>query len=229
MARVIIRNKALKLRQKGKSINEISLELKIPKSTVSVWCRNIRLTPMQIRRLADKQESGSYKGRMKFLERIREKRISQIKKLREKGLREVGTIDKRDLFIAGTAIYWSEGVTAPTGDEASFSNSDPRMVLFMMNWFKSVCGISNDQFAIQIRINIIYKDNIREIENFWSETLKIPLEQFTKTIIIKTKLKKVYPDCNNYYGTIRVKIRRGTLLRRRIDGWIDGLIRKTKK
>lgn len=43
MARTVEKNKALKLRQKGKSINEIAKILDIPKSTISVWCRDIQL------------------------------------------------------------------------------------------------------------------------------------------------------------------------------------------
>ena len=78
MTRTLEKNKALKLRQKGKSINEIATKLNIAKSTVSSWCRNIRLGTEQIERLAKRQESGSYKGRMKFLERIRNKRIKEV-------------------------------------------------------------------------------------------------------------------------------------------------------
>jgi len=225
MARIIEKDKALKLRQKGESINEIAKRLDIPKSTVSVWCRDIQLTPNQIARLTKKQESESYKGRVKFLERIRKERLDQVSKLREEGLREIGKISKRDLFIAGIAMYCSEGVTSSNSDEVSFSNSDPGMILLMLKWFKEVCSVLNNQVVIQIRVNKIHKHRIKEIENYWSNLTKIPLSQFTKTILIKSKSKKVYPEGDTYYGTIRIKIRRGTQLRRKINGWIEGLTR----
>ena len=82
MANILVKNKALNLRRRGKSISEIAEILNAPKSTIGVWCRNIKLGKKQIDRLAKRQESGSYKGRMKFLEIVRKERISQIKKLR---------------------------------------------------------------------------------------------------------------------------------------------------
>jgi len=225
MARIIGKNKALKLRQKGESINEIAKRLNIPKSTISIWCRNIQLTSKQIQRLIRKQESGSYKGRMKFLEGARKKRIEEVAKLKRDGLREISKISKRDLFVAGTAMYVSEGVTSPNSDETSFSNSDPRMIRLMLKWFKEICGILDNRVVIQVRVNKIHECRIKEIENYWSNLTKIPQKQFTKTILIKSESKKIYPKSDTYYGTIRIKIRRGTQLRRKINGWIEGLIR----
>jgi len=224
MARIIEKNKALRLRKEGKSINEIAAKLNIAKSTVSSWCRNIQLGPEQIKRLAKRQESGSYKGRMKFLERLRKERIKEVVLLRKQGIKEIGKLSRRDLFIGGVAMYWSEGVTSLGKDEVSFSNSDPKMVLFILKWFKEICGILNNQFAIQIRINKIHKHRVKEVEEYWSKITGIPLSQFTKTILIKSKSKKIYPNYHSHYGTIRVMVHQGTRLRRRINGWIEGIV-----
>lgn len=225
MANIIEKNKALKLRAKGKSISEIAEKLNVPKSTVGVWCRNIKLGKEQIKRLTKRQESGSYKGRMKFLERIRKDRLFQTKKLKQEGLDEIKYINKRDLFIAGIAMYLSEGATSESNEEVSFTNSDFRTVLFMKKWFMNICGVSNDRFIIQIRINKIHKNKIDDAENYWSKTIGVPLNQFSKTILIKSKSKKIFPKNNIYYGTIRLKIKKGTQLRRKINGWIEGLLR----
>lgn len=174
--------------------------------------------------MAKRQKSGSYKGRMKFLERIRRERLEQVSKLKIEGVQEVGSINKRDLFIAGIAMYWSEGVTSPNSDEVSFSNSDAKMVLLMKRWFEDICRVQSNQIIIQVRVNKVYGHKTREIENYWSELTGLPLSQFTKTILIKSRLKKIYPKNSIYYGTIRMKIRRGTQLRRKINGWIEGLI-----
>lgn len=48
MAKSKEKNKALKLRQQGESIKKIAKKLKIAKSTISLWCRDIELTPEQI-------------------------------------------------------------------------------------------------------------------------------------------------------------------------------------
>ena len=165
MANITKKEEAVKLRLKGKSITEISEKLNAPKSTIGVWCRNIKLGKKQIKRLADRQVSGSYRGRMIFLERIRSKRLLQTKKLKEEGLSEVKNISKRDLFIAGIGMYLSEGATSECSEEVSFTNSDFRTVLFMKRWFMEICGITIDRFIMQIRINKSHKDKIKSVEN----------------------------------------------------------------
>lgn len=223
MARFIEKNKAFKLRKRGRSINEIAAKLNIAKSTVSSWCRNIQLGLEQIERLAKRQESGSYKGRMKFLERIRKERIKEVALLRKQGIKEIGKLSKRDLFISGVAMYWSEGYTYSGGEQVGFTNSDPKMILLMLRWLKEICKVSDDNVSLQVKINKIHKDRIKEVENYWSNLTKIPVGQFNKTVLIKSKTKKIYPNSNAHYGTLRVTIRQGTRLRRKIAGWIEGL------
>ncbi len=228
MARFIEKNKALKLRKRGRSINEIAAKLNIAKSTVSSWCRNIQLGPEQIERLAKRQESGSYKGRMKFLERIRKTRIEEVTRLRKEGLKEIGKLTRRDLFIGGVAMYWSEGYTYSGGEQVGFTNSDPRMVLFMLKWFKEVCKITDDRFALQVKINKIHKNRAKEVENYWSKLTKISLSQFNKTVLIKSRVKKVYLNSDAHHGTLRITVCQGTKLRRKINGWIVGLTKDIK-
>jgi len=225
MANTLKKNKALVLRRRGRSITEISERLDVPKSTVGVWCRNFKLGKKQIDRLAKRQESGSYKGRMRFLEKIRSERLFETRKLKEEGLKEVSSIKRRDLFVSGIAMYLSEGSTSESNEEVSFTNSDFRTILFMKKWFMDICGISEDRFIIQIRINKAHRNKVRDAENYWSKITGVPLNQFTKTILIDSKSKKVYPKDNVYYGTIRLKVRQGTKLRRKINGWVEGLLK----
>ncbi len=226
MARIIEKEKAIRLRLKGKSINEISGILNLPKSTVSFWCRNIRLGPTQIERLAKRVKSGSYKGRIKFLEKIRRERIEEVEVLRKEGIKEIGKLSKRDLLIVGVAMYWSEGYTYSSGNQVGFTNSDPRIILIILIWFKKICGVSNDRISLQVKINNVHRNRIKKVENYWSKLTKIPLKQFNKTVLIKSKVKKVYSNHDIYYGTLRITIRQGTKLRRKINGWIEGLVRR---
>lgn len=124
---------AQELRQKGKSIGEIAELLGMQKSgTISKWCRDITLSPDQIEVLSKKQKSGSYKGRIIAVENLRRKRLKEVSLLKEKGLKEIGKINRRDLLVCGAGIYWSEGETCPTSDNVCFTNSDPKMVMLML-------------------------------------------------------------------------------------------------
>ncbi|MFA6189909.1 MAG: hypothetical protein WC711_00105 [Candidatus Staskawiczbacteria bacterium] len=225
MAKTLEKNKALTLREKGRSIGEISELLNIPKSTVGVWCRNLKLGKKQIERLAKRQKSGSYKGRLKYLENVRRNRIFQTEKLKREGLDDIKSINKRDLFVAGIGMYLSEGATSDSNEEVSFTNSDYRTVLFMVRWFNEICEVKNDRFIIQIRINKAHKNRVAKVESYWSKIINVSLSQFSKTVLIKSKSKKIYPKDNVYYGTIRLKIRQGTQLRRKINGWVEGLLK----
>jgi len=226
MAKSIMKKvQARKLRRQGLSIREIAKKLDMHKSgTISMWCRDISLTPKQIERLIKKQKSGGIKG----AEKLRQRRIEEVKMLKEKGIREIGRLSRRDLFIAGVAIYWSEGYTYKNGDQVGFTNSDPKMILLMLKWFKEICKISKERFSLVVRINEIHKNRVKEIENYWSNLTGIPLRQFNKTVLIKSKTKKIYPNPEDYFGTLRIVIRRGTRLRRKIHGWIEGLTKEIK-
>lgn len=69
---------AISLRQRGKSLKDISEALKISKSSASLWCRNVTLTNKQIDSLNQRWLMGTYRGRLKgamFNKEMRQKKI----------------------------------------------------------------------------------------------------------------------------------------------------------
>ncbi|PJA64121.1 MAG: hypothetical protein CO160_00290 [Candidatus Portnoybacteria bacterium CG_4_9_14_3_um_filter_43_11] len=171
----------------------------------------------------EKQISGSYEGRLRAVEKIRQKRQTEVELLRKEGIKEIDKLNKRDLLVAGIAMYWSEGYTAPSNYDVGFTNSDPKMILFMLEWFKNCCKISIDRFSLRVGINKIHKKRVKEVEKYWSDLTEIPLSQFNKPSLKKTETKKIYENYNEHFGTLRIKVRKGTRLRRKIDGWIEGI------
>jgi len=222
MAKFKEKNQALALRKTGESIGEIADKIGVSKSIVSLWCRDIALTKQQIDSLHKKMMSGSYKGRMIYLEKARSRRKEESLRLLNEGMQEMGRVNERDLFVAGAALYWAEGTKASSNEQTAFSNSSPQMILFILEWFKKICGVSKHRFTIQIRINKVHRNRVKKVEQYWSHVTGLPMKQFTKTILINTIAKKVYSN-NDHYGTVRVSIRSGTQLRRKIIGWIEGL------
>ena len=224
MANIIKKLQAQEFRRKGWSISEIAKKLNMHKGgSISKWCQDIVLTKEQIERLVAKQESGSYRGRIIATEKIRKQRLREVELLRREGLKEVGKLNKRDLFITGVAMYWSEGYTYSGGEQVGFTNSDPRMILFILEWLEKICGVSKNNISLQVKINKIHKNRIKKVEYYWSNLTKIPPDQFNKTVLIKSKVKKVYSNPDSHYGTLRITVRQGTKLRRKINGWIEGL------
>jgi predicted transcriptional regulator len=221
MAKFKEKIEARKLRKDGLSIWEIAQKLKISKSTVSYWCRDIQLTEIQIQKLFKKQLSASYIGRIKALEKKRAIRLASIETLKQEGISEIGKLKKREFFLAGLGVYWGEGYKSLT--TAAVVSSNPKIILFMIKWFRETCGVSPKDFILRVGLNEAFSDRIKKIERHWSIITGISNRQFTKTTLIKTKIKKVYSNPDEYFGTLRISIRRSSRLQRKILGWLEGL------
>jgi len=221
MAKSKEKNQALKLRQQGKSMKEIAEEVGISKGTVSLWCRDIQLTPEQMKKLCSRRIECGHKGRMKGARMQYERRLQRIVDGKSDGLGRLKALTKRDLLIAGLALYWGEG--SKKNRRVKFVNSDPEVIKFIMRWFREVWKISEDRFAPSVGINEIHRHRVEDVEKYWSEVARIPAEQFRKTTLIKAKSKKIYKNFDVHYGTLSVDIRRPAEIYYRIMGLIDAL------
>ncbi len=68
------------------------------------------------------------------------------------------------------------------------------------------------------QLNIYPQQNNQKIKKFWSDLTGIPLQNFNKSFI--KPLNKEYKKNNLYYGTIRIKVLKGTDMRIQTFGWI---------
>lgn len=222
MAKIKQKEQVIKLRKQGLSIRDISQRLETPKSTVSYWCRDIKLSKSQIEKLAKSQEHASMKSILKLAEINRNKRIVATKKFTALGISDVCNITNRDLFMVGLALYWGEGYKKGS-QELGFTNSDPEIIKIFIKWLQTIYAIKLPDLIMRVSINNIHKNREVAVLKYWSCVTKVPVSQFTKTSFIKTRAKKEYANHNQHYGTLRVKVRRGTNLRRRILGSISAL------
>jgi hypothetical protein len=219
MAQILLREKARALRQNGESIRTISQKLKASKSTVSYWCRNIALTPEQMRKLSLQKEKGAHLGRLRAAEKKRAIRIKAVKLATNKGSADVGKMNRRDLFMLGLALYWGEGYKSGN-EECGLTNSDPAIIKTFIIWLRKIYTITSPDLILRISINEGHRRRLKEVQIHWVKVTGIPLNQFTKTSFIKANSRKIYSDPENHFGTLRIKVRRGTALRRRIMGSI---------
>ena len=217
-----IKTKALVLRQQGESINTIAKKLSISKSTASVWCRDIALSETQIKILSEKSNNRAISALLHASERKRNERIIATEKEMRIGKRDVGKLSKRDIFMVGLGLYWGEGYKKGS-QELGFTNSDPALILFYVEWLNRIFSIESNSLILRVSINFQHKERIKEVVEYWSSLTQIPLSQFTKSSLIKTISKKVHTNNIPHYGTLRIKVRKGTALRRRILGSIQAL------
>jgi transposase-like protein len=225
MANVRQRENAQALRHRGSSISEIAKKLGASKSTVSYWCRDISLSDRQIRALATKKEEGGRIGRLHAAEKKRLVRIKAVAIETERGKRDISRMTARDLFLLGIGLYWGEGYKSGN-EECGFTNSNPDIVKTFIIWMNRVYEIPISNLIARVSVNATHRDRVETIENYWSTVTKISLSQFTKTSLIKARTRKIYSDRGNHFGTLRIKVRRGTSLRRRILGSIQAVAKQ---
>lgn len=222
MVKLFAREKALEMRARGTSIGQISRELGVSKSTVSLWCKNIALSQSQIEAIHTGMRKAGTRALLLVAEKKRAERMRAIEHFKRIGAKDVGRLSKRDLFILGLGLYWGEGYKNGS-EETGFTNSDPGMIRIFVSWLCRIYGIQKTDLIFRISINQIHSKRIDTVMRYWTQLLGVSKTQFTKTSLIKSPVKKLYKNNDNYYGVLRVKVRNGVNLRRRILGSLEKL------
>ncbi len=222
MAKIIERQKAQLLRKKGVSINDIADQLMVSKSTVSHWCKDIVLSQRAIQSIINKSKKKCTAGIMKYTEGLRQRRIKQTKVDEETGSNMIKSLSKRERFCVGIGLYWGEGYKRGS-QEFGFTNSDPAMIQFYLRWLADNFGVDKSDLILRVSINQFHQKRSEEVTKHWAELIGVPMSQFTKISLIKSASKKLYNNPESHFGTLRIKVRRGTRLRRMVIGAIKSL------
>lgn len=207
--------KAIKLRKKGLSYGEIKKSVKVAKSTLSLWLKDVPLTNKQKKKLYTNSILVLSKGPQSQRER-RKREINKILEISGKEIQIPLTLETFRLF--GAALYWAEGSKT---NGLKITNSDPCLILFMVRWIEKIFNIPPK--GLKAWLNIYPQQNDFKIKKFWSELTGIPVEKFGKSFI--KPLNKNYKKNNLYYGTISIRVPKGTDIRYKIFGWIDAALK----
>jgi hypothetical protein len=209
---------AKKLRTRGLSYKEIGARLNVSKSAARIWSKDVILKKKLKDKLYQKKISLITSGKFSSRER-RKRQVEDIIKLAEGEINLPISYDTFRFF--GAAIYWAEGSKTKI---FAITNSDPKLIVFMVKWIDKVLGIGPGK--IKAQLNIHEEQNENEIKKYWSKITGIPLINFGKTFI--KPAGKNYRKNKLYFGTIRIRILKGTDFRYRLFGWIDTLIKNEK-
>ena len=223
MAKIKEREKALLIRSQGVSISDIARKIGVSKSTVSMWCRDITLSSEAISNISRRSETKSTESLLKYTESLRMKRFLNTTVSKEKGKNKIGKLSKRDIYCIGLGLYWGEGYKRGS-QEFGFTNSDSAMIRFYIKWLNIVFKVSSEDLILRVSINEQHQFRIDEVERHWSKLTLVPLSNFTKPSLIKTQSKKIYSNSENHFGTLRIKVRKGTSMRREVLGALEALV-----
>lgn len=209
------KSKAVALRKRGLSYNEIRKQTGRSKSTLSFWLKGIKLNFRQRKRLYTKQIEILSRGSQSQKER----RAREVEAIIKKAEDEITfPMSFESVRLIGAALYWAEGSKEKL---MKITNSDPHLILFMVRWTESMFKIPAKD--LKARLNIYPQQNEQKIKKFWSEITGIPLKNFGKSYI--KPFSRGYKKNNLYYGTIRIEVAKSVNFKHQIFGWIKGLLK----
>lgn len=215
-------SQAITLRKAGKSVDFIAKRLRISKSTASLWVAPVSLSKEQKEKLRASSKNAGKAAFKRAAQKRHEQHKQNIREARTQGKKDVPPLSTQDMHLVGLGLYWGEGYKKGS-EELGFTNSDPRMIAFFLQWMYSFFSVKSTDIILRVSINAVHTRREKEVLAFWSKTTGIPLSQFTKTSFIKTIQQKKYLNKDIHYGTLRVKVRRGSTLRARILASIAAL------
>jgi len=205
---------AIKLRKKGKSYGEILKKVKASKGTLSLWLREVRLSPEQYKRLyVTLRRRNAYKA----AKSRQKQRVERTRQIIENAIAEIELPKENYLFLTGLMLYWCEGDKSDKAETVKFSNSDPILIKLIMKWFREVCRVEEKRFRVELHVHSLHCR--QDVEKYWSDLANIPLSQFHKTQIKTSSLR--HRKNRLYNGTCAIRISDKDLFRR-IKGWKIG-------
>jgi len=156
---------AKRLRASGRTLQQIADELRVSKSSVSVWVRDVPFIPSK-RRYGPQARSHPWK----------ERRLREIAECNLLGAERIGTMSDEAFFAAGVALYAGEG--SKTDHAVGFANTDDRMIAFFCAWLRRFFDV--DEQRLRVRVYLHEGLDLDAAHAFWSAVTSVPLRQFRK-------------------------------------------------
>jgi hypothetical protein len=205
MSNIALREEALRLRKENKSYSQIKKELNVPKSTLSYWLRGLPLSRRVINQLRGNNEMRIEK----FRETMRQKQLAKLAAVFRNEKRNILPLTRKELLIAGLALYWGEGSKADIY-KVALTNTDPQILKFFLFWLATMHGVQKNQVRVALHL---YNDmDIKTEIHYWSKTLGIPVTRFIKPYIKKASSYRInhkgafgHGTCAIMYNNVELK------------------------
>ena len=197
------KNKAVSLRKNGKTYGEIrkTIGKPIPKSTLSEWFKNIKLSKKQQQRIKDRISDNIHRGHVIALEVNKEKRKKYLDSVTRRVIHlKKLTVNQDIAKIIVAMLYLGEGSKTKRGS-LMFGNSDPRVIALFLRLLRQCYNINEDKFRCTLQCRA--DQNIETLERFWSKITNVPLKQFYKARVDSRTIGKKSRKMD-YKGVCRI-------------------------
>ncbi len=204
--------KTRELREKGLTYSEINqqLRIKIPKNTLSYWCRGVQLPIWYPEKIKKTNLINLKKARAIGLPINKKKRQEYLDSLLNKNINLLKNMNKNVQRLLLTTLYLGEGAKYQSSKMLSLGSSNPLIIKFFMRLLKNCYKIEQSKF--RCRIQCRFDQNIKLLEDYWRKTTGISSKQFYPTYIDKrtkgkpTKKKDYKGVCTIHYFNTRIQL-----------------------
>jgi hypothetical protein len=183
------------------ALGAIAEQIGVSKASVSLWVRDVQLTPEQEATLLAQNpvRNGQLLGMRVRRERCREQRIAA----QEHG-RELAR-GRDPEHVAGCMLYWAEGSKAR--NVAQLVNADPDLLRKFLTFLRTSYDVPDDRVALSVNCFLGNGLDLDEIQYWWLARLDLPATCLRKAVVNRPssaskRLKgNVLP-----YGTARISV-----------------------
>lgn len=178
----LIIEKARGLRVLGKTYSEIQrrFKMKIPKSTLSYWCKKIPLPEWYKRKVQHLNEKNLSKAQKMAWVVNKQKQEKLIHKIRQSNVRLKDKLSDKDILkMLLSMLHLGEGAKWKSHRGLYLGSSDSRIIKLYLRLLSICYGIRIDQ----LRARICYRadQNIKNLQKYWTRVTSIPSKHFYKT------------------------------------------------
>ncbi len=212
MKRVELKKQACLLRGEGKTYSEIKgiLNVNLPKSTLSYWCKGVVLRQDYYDKVRFFNQVNLAKFRELALQVNRTKQQILLENIYKHNKYLLNKIDEDVEKIILAILYLGEGTKWKSSRYLGLGNSNSEVIKLYLKLLRNCYKINENK--LKCRISYRADQDIKELQNFWSNITKIPLNNFYKTkfdprtIGKITKNKEYKGVCVVYYCDTKIQL-----------------------
>ncbi len=190
------KEQAISLRKRGLSIRTVEQRLNIPRSTLSGWFKNIKLTQKQEIKLQKDWEEALIKARLAAVtwhNSQKKQRLEQAKLEALDVLQKIDINSQHTIELALAMLYLGEGSKS---SRTGLGNSDPLILKFFLATLVKIFNVDSKKLRYDLHLRADQDPLL--IKKYWANELKVPIERFTQVSIDKRTIGK--PTYPNYKG-----------------------------
>jgi transcriptional regulator with XRE-family HTH domain len=218
-----LRAKAIALRERSWSVNDIALELDVARSTAWRWVQHLPLD-RDSERARRKRDHAKLMTDAQWAVR-RKLRDERRDALRDDAASSVGVLSASELIRMGALMYWCEGRKAKPwrrdGEYLVFTNSDPALIWLYLCFLAALDVVPE---RIKFRVAIHESADVDAVVQWWADFVGVSASTF-----LRSTLKRHSPTTNRrntgdgYRGCLVVSVARSRELYWMIEGLVRGV------